>query len=176
MSAPSGTNPQEYYVKHNPGVDRVVYAHELGHVLGQNTPVAKQINQIRKSLQVNPKLTNAINRGLEMMPEGSRETLRTATKPYNMFRGARYLAPVMAAGMIEGDDDMAASVAATIAMTAPIIADEGIASMNALKIMKEAGDPATMKQRRRLAGALGDYLAPALIAGLGGNVVGNLLD
>lgn len=176
MARNSKVDPETFTIKHNPGVDRAVYAHELGHVLGQNTPVARQINDVRKFLQVNPSLTKAIDKGLEIFPEGTAKSLKNATRPYSLFKGARYLAPGIAAGLTEGDDDLATSVALSLAMSSPILLDEGIASMNALKIMDNAGQKASPLQRRRLAAAWGDYLAPALIAGLSGNVVGNFLD
>ena len=93
-----------------------------------------------------------------------------------LFKGSRYLAPAVAAGLIDGDEDLATSVAISLAMSSPALLDEGIASTNALRIMDKAGAPATGMQKRRLAAAWADYLAPALIAGLSGNIVGNLVD
>ena len=168
-----------YNVRHNPGVDRVVYAHELGHVLGQNTPGARQINELRSLLQHNPKLTEAIDKGLQTVgvDKATAKSLSSRSlSPASLFKGSRYLAPAVAAGLTEGDEDLATSVAVSLAMSSPILLDEGIASMNALKIMDKAGDRASGQQRRRLAAAWGNYLAPALIAGLSGNVVGNLMD
>lgn len=176
MSRDSKVDPETFTIKHNPGVDRIVYAHELGHVLGQNTPGPRQINELRKLLQHNPKLSEAIDKGLNILPEGVAKSVSKSMHPYALFKGSRYLAPMVAAGMTEGDDDLATSLALSIGMSAPLLADEGIASMNALKIMNKAGTPATGKQKRRLAAAWGNYLAPALIAGLSGNVVGNLMD
>lgn len=176
MARNSRVDPETFTVKHNNGVDRAVYAHELGHIVGQNTPGARQINELRKLLQVNPKLNEAMGKGLDMLPKDLAKKLAPSLSTAALFKGSRYLAPAIAAGMIEGDDDLAASLATTVAMTAPVLADEAIASMNGLKIMKESGQPATMKQRGRYAAALGQYLVPALIAAAGGNVVGNLLD
>ncbi len=176
MGRNSKVTPETFNVKHNYGVDRAVYAHELGHVLGQNTPVARQINQIRKSLQVNPKLTEAIDKALDMVPGEAAQTLKPKLKPGALYKGAKYLAPALAAGMIEGDDDLSTSVAINLALASPVLADEAIASMNGLRIMKEAGDPASFKQRARMAAAFSSYLAAPLAAALGGNMVGNLMD
>jgi hypothetical protein len=176
MSRNSKVDPETFTVKHNYGVDRAVYAHELGHVLAQNTPGQRQVNELRRLLMINPKLNEAMGKGLDMLPKDLAKKLAPSVSTAALFKGSRLLAPAIAAGMIEGDDDLAASLATTVAMTAPVLADEAIASMNGLKIMKEAGDPATMKQRGRYAAALGNYLVPALIAAAGGNVVGNLLD
>ena len=176
MARNSRVTPETFTIKHNEGVDRAVYAHELGHVLGQNTPGARQVNDLRKLLQVNPKLSEVMNKGLKMLPPEMATKLAPSLTAGALFKGSRFLAPAVAAGMIDGDDDLAASVAATVAMTAPMLIDESIASMNGLKIMKEAGDPASMKQRRRYAAGLGNYLAPALIAAASGNIAGNLLD
>ena len=176
MGRDSTVDPETFTIKHNPGIDRSVYAHELGHVLGQNTPVARQINQIRKSLQVNPKLTEAIDKALDMVPGEAAQTLKPKLKPGALYKGAKYLAPAVAAGMIEGDDDLSTSVAINLALASPVLADEAIASMNGLRIMKEAGDPASFKQRARMAAAFSSYLAAPLAAALGGNIVGNLMD
>lgn len=176
MSRNSNVDPETFTIKYGKGVDKAVYAHELGHILAQNTPGARQVNDLRKMLQHNPKLSDAIDKGLNILPEGVAKSVSKSVQPYALFKGSRYLAPMVAAGMTEGDDDLATSLALSVAMSAPILADEGIASMNALKIMKEAGTPATGKQKRRLAAAWGNYLAPALIAGMSGNVVGNLMD
>lgn len=180
MAHNTKANPETFTIKHNYGVDRAVYAHELGHVLGQNTPVAREIAAVRKYLQHNPKLSDAISKGLDMVPglpkEAAQSLVKRSLSPAGLFKGSRYLAPALAAGMIEGDEDLATSLAMSVAMTAPQLLDEGIASTNALRIMNKAGDPATGLQKRRLAAAFGDYLAPALIAGLSGNIVGNLVD
>jgi hypothetical protein len=181
MARNSKVDPETFTIKHNYGVDRVVFAHELGHILGQNTPVARQINDLRKVLHHNPSLTSAIDKGLNMVPGISEETASKLAKnkalsAAGLFKGSRYLAPALAAGLTDGDEDLATSVAISLAMTSPALLDEGIASANALRIMNKAGDPASGLQKRRLAAAWGDYLAPALIAGLSGNIVGNLVD
>ena len=176
MARNTNVTPETFTIKHNPGIDRTVYAHELGHILAQNTPVARQINDVRKQLQYSPKLTQAIDKGLDMIGTDSAIGLKGRVKPAHFYGAAKYMAPAVASGLIEGDDDLAASVAINLALASPVLADEAIASMNGLRIMKEAGDPATLKQRGRMAAAFGSYLAAPLMAALGGNIVGNLVD
>jgi hypothetical protein len=80
------------------------------------------------------------------------------------------------AALTEGDDDLATSVALAYAASAPEIVDEFLASKNGLAIMKEAGMPATMGQRGRLAGAMLSYLGAPLLLGASANLVGNQFD
>ena len=88
----------------------------------------------------------------------------------------RALAPATAAGLIDGDDDLAASLGISFALNSPELIDEALASKNALKILKDAGMPASGAQKRRLAGSYLGYLAKPIAMALGGNVVGNLID
>ncbi len=58
----------------------------------------------------------------------------------------------------------------------PTVADEFLASKNALAILDTADMRATMGQRGRLAGGLLSYAAAPLLAGAGLNFAGNLID
>ena len=75
-----------------------------------------------------------------------------------------------------GDDDVGVALAANLALASPKLLDEAIATNRGLAIMKEAGLPATARQRMRLAGAWGSYLAQPLVGALGGNIAGNVFD
>ena len=136
----------------NPNVDASYYAHELGHAVSQKNKVGKFVSDARHKLNANPKLGNALR--------------------YALGGGLA----ATAAGLQEGDDDLAGSIALAAAVSSPTLIDEALASKNALAIMKDAGIPATLGQRGRLAGAYLSYLAPVLIAGSLGNTVGNVAD
>ena len=123
------------------------FAHELGHHITDNTKVGHMIANLRH----NPKLTRALS-------------------------GAVIGLPFLQSALQEGDDDAASGVALAAALSAPTLIDEGLATKNALAIMKDAGMKATPGQRGRLAGAYLSYAATPLVAGLGGNVVGNVVD
>ena len=84
--------------------------------------------------------------------------------------------PFLQSALQEGDDDAASGVALAAALSAPTLIDEALATKNGLAIMKDAGMKATAGQRARLAGAYLSYAAAPLVAGLGGNVVGNVVD
>ena len=136
----------------NPNVDASYYAHELGHAVSQKNKVGKFISDARHKLNSNPKLGNALR--------------------YALGGGLA----ATAAGLQQGDDDLAGSIALAAAMSSPTLIDEALASKNALAIMNDAGLKANMAQRGRLAGAYMSYLAPVLIAGSVGNFAGNLVD
>ena len=69
--------------------------------------------------------------------------------------------PLAVAAAVPGDEDVASVTALGALAAAPTLVDEALASKNALAIMKEAGMPATIGQRGRLAGAYGTYLGSA---------------
>lgn len=131
----------------NPNSARDLLAHEMGHHITDNTKIGHMVANLRH----NPKLTNAL-------------------------KGAVIGLPFLQSALQEGDDDAVSGVALAAALSAPTLIDEGLATKNALAIMKDAGMPATAGQRGRLAGAYLSYAAAPLIAGLGGNVVGNVVD
>ena len=131
----------------NPNADRAYFAHELGHLASQQTDVGHLV----ASLRANPKLATALT-------------------------GALMTAPGIAAAVQAGDDDMDESLALAAAASLPSLVDEGLATKHGLAIMDKAGLRANLGQRGKLAGGFMSYLAPAIIAGAGGNIVGNMLD
>ncbi len=135
------------YVKVNPNADRVFLGHELGHVAFGQSQAGKIIQELRN----NPKLKKALI-------------------------GASVLGGGAAAALIPGDDDMAQSLAAASVLSIPTLVDEAEASRRGLGIMKEAGLPATARQRGRLAGAYLSYLGAPLALAASGNITGNMLD
>lgn len=140
-------DPNKYRVGYNPNADKVWLAHELGHVVSDRNPVGQAI----RSASQNPALSSAL-------------------------RKAAYLAPGAIAAVNPGDDDLAMSILASYAASAPTIADEFLASKNALAIMDTAGMRASMGQRGKLAGGLLTYIATPLVYGATANAVGNLMD
>ena len=178
MSKSTNRTPETFTVRFGPGADGAVYAHELGHVLSQNTPGHRQINDARHFMTNNPSLRKMMDSAqqLEMISPGTKQFLKNNVTPRKMYSSMLGLAPGAVAGMIDGDDDMGASLALGLGLAAPVLADEGIASLNALKMMKDSGMPATNKQKRRLAAAFSSYLAVPLTAAATGNVIGNFFD
>ena len=136
----------------NPNTDRSIYAHELGHAVAQKTNVGNFVNKTRQNIANNPKLSKAVMMGI--------------------MGGV----PAVAAGLQEGDDDVAGSIALAAAIASPTLVDEALASKNALAIMNDAGMRATAGQRGRLATGYLSYLAPVLLAGGVGTAIGNAAD
>ena len=131
----------------NPNSDRALFAHELGHLASQQTDVG----HLAASLRHNPKLKQAM-------------------------LGAMVTLPGLAAVMEDGDDDYDSSMALAALTAAPTLIDEGLATTHGLAIMNKAGLRANLGQRGKLAGGFMSYLAAPIIAGAGGNIVGNMLD
>ena len=140
-------DPDEYTVRYNPNSDRAYLAHELGHIVSDRNPVGKAISNAR----TNPMLAKAI-------------------------RTAGLVAPGAVAALTPGDDDLGTSLLAAYATAAPTIADEFLASKNALALMDTAGMRASIGQRGKLAGGLLTYVTAPLAVGLLSNQVGNLMD
>jgi len=147
MGDPSTGELKAGMVQINPNSSRELLAHELGHHVTDNTKVGHQVANLRH----NPKLKNAL-------------------------AGAVLGLPFLQSALQEGDDDAASGVALAAALSSPILIDEALATKNGLAIMKDAGMKATPGQRGRLAGAYLSYAAAPLIAGLGGNALGNVVD
>lgn len=131
----------------NPNIDRAYLAHEMGHVAGQQTA----IGQLASNLRDNPKLSMALG-------------------------GAMLGVPIAASALEEGDDDLDTSLATAMLAASPTLVDEALASKNALAIMDTADMRASLGQRGKLAGGFLSYVAPALVAGIGGNYIGNQFD
>ena len=131
----------------NPNADRAYFAHEMGHIASQQT----DIGHLAASLRANPKLATALT-------------------------GALMTAPGIAAAVQAGDDDLDESIALAALASAPKLADEALATVHGQQIMNKAGLRTSLGQRGKLAGGLLSYLAAPIIAGAGGNIVGNMLD
>ena len=142
-----GTPLSIYDININPNADRAYFAHELGHAASKQTDVGGLVNRLRH----NPKLSAALG-------------------------GAMLGIPIAASALEEGDDDLDTSLATAMLAASPTIVDEALASKNALAIMDSAGMRASLGQRGKLAGGLLSYVAPALVAGIGGNYIGNQFD
>ena len=145
-----------YDTTHNGGVDRFHYnpnasaevlAHEMGHAVTRKTDVGSKFHNAR----MNKKLGLAI-------------AIATGTLP------------IGAAVMTPGDDDYDEAMLGTMALASPTIINEALASKNALAMMKDAGMPANMGQKARLAGALLSYIGAPLISGSVGTAIGNQFD
>ena len=139
--------PGEYGVSINPNADRSYLAHELGHIASDQTDIGRFVRSARS----NKNLTRALGTAALLGAGGT--AVATA-----------------------GDDDLGTSVALAYASSLPTIADEFLASKNALAIMDIAGMRANLGQRGRLAGGLMSYAAAPLLAGASANFVGNQFD
>ena len=170
------SNRREFNVGYSRGTDAAVYAHELGHVLAQSGKFGSTVNDIRHKMASMPALQKAITKAMSTLPEGTSKALAPYMNARKIIAGSRYLLPAAIAAGVPGDDDVALSVAANLALASPTLIDEALATNRGLAIMKQAGMPATARQRGRLAGAYGTYLAAPLVASLVGNVAGNVID
>ena len=141
-----GIADNEYRVSINPNADKAYFAHELGHIASDRT----KVGNIIRTLAGNPKLKKAL-----------------------------YLAGLLGSGGValaqEGTEDLDESLAVSLLAASPVLADEALATHNALGMMKDAGMPATPAQRGRLAGAYLTYLGAPLVAAVGTNLGGNLV-
>lgn len=131
----------------NPNIDNAYLAHEMGHVASKQTDIGRLVNNLKH----NPKLSMALG-------------------------GAMLGVPMAASALEEGDDDLDTSIATAMLAASPTLVDEALASKNALAIMDSAGMRASLGQRGKLAGGFLSYVAPALVAGIGGNYIGNQFD
>lgn len=139
--------PNSFNIRINPNADRSYFAHELGHVASAQTDIGRFV----RSATTNKNLSRALG-------------------------SAALLAAGGTAVATAGDDDLGTSVALAYAASLPTIADEFLASKNALAIMDTAGMRASLGQRGRLAGGLMSYAAAPLLAGASANLVGNQFD
>ena len=152
-SADNGINRDtgNYSIQVNPNTDEAVFAHELGHIASRQTDVGGAVRNLRDALNDNPQLRNAL-------------------------LASSVLAPGLVAMSEEGNNDLDASLAAAAVTQLPTLLDEGLATRQGLAIMDNANRRASLGQRGKLAGGFMSYLAPAVVLGLGGNAVGNMLD
>lgn len=147
MTAPrAGAN-----VYYNPNVDEVYLAHELGHSASTHTKLGDQVRRIRDALSANPKLAMAL-------------------------AAAGGIAPLGAAALTPGDDDLDEAILGSLALSSPVLIDEALASKNALAIMEQAGNRASLGQRGKLAGGYLSYLAAPIGTAVLANTVGNQFD
>ena len=133
----------------NPNASSEFFAHELGHHVTDNTDIGHLVRNLRN----NPKLAIALGSA-----------------------GGALGIPMLQAALQEGDDDLAAGIAISALTSAPTLIDEALATKNALAIMEDAGQRATLGQRGRLAGAYLSYAAAPIMAGMIGNMIGNVAD
>ena len=141
------TEPGVYGININPNADRSYFAHELGHIASDQTDIGNLV----RSARGNKGLTRAL-------------------------AAAAILGGGSTAALVDGDDDLGASVAMAYAASAPTIADEFLATKNGLAIMDTAGMRANLGQRARLAGGMLSYLGAPLLLGASTNLVGNQFD
>jgi len=133
----------------NPNNSREYIAHELGHHATDNTEIGHMVRNLRN----NPKLAIAL-----------------------AAAGGGLGLPFVQSALQEGDDDAVSGMAISALLGSPVLIDEALATKNGLAIMKDAGMKATPGQRARLAGGYLSYLSGPIMAGLGGNFLGNYAD
>jgi len=149
--ASSGIENGNPLVKINMNAPASMFAHELGHVAFGQTGIGSTVKNARSALKKNPKLRNSI-------------------------LAASVLAPGAAAALTPGDDDLATSVALSIALDSPALIDEFEANRRSLALMKDAGVPITRGDRARMAGSFLSYLGKPLVLAASGNLAGNFID
>lgn len=132
---------------YNPNADRAILAHEMGHAVSAKTKIGGAINALRS----NPKLAMAIAAATGVIPLG-------------------------AAVLTPGDDDYDAAIAGSLALAAPTLIDEGLATKNALSMMETADMRANLGQRGRLAGGLLSYVAAPMVTATMATALGNQFD
>ena len=134
-------------ITYNPNADRALLAHEMGHAVSAKSKVGSAIRNLRN----NPKLAMAIAAASGAVPLG-------------------------AAALTPGDDDYNTAIAGTIALAAPTIIDEALATKNALAMLDTAGMRASLGQRGKLAGGLLSYVAAPMATAATATAIGNQFD
>ena len=135
----------------NPYHDSAALAHELGHTATRKTKVGKVAHKLR----------HASNRTDRMK---------------NIMLGLSIGAPAAAAALNSESNDLAAGLGISYGLSAPILYDELMATNEGLNIMKRAGKPASIDQKRRLAGSYLSYLMMPTVSAVAGNIIGNQFD
>lgn len=164
----------KYQLQYAPEQDKAIMAHEAGHYLNHNSPVMRQVAAARHFLGNNPSLNSALKKGMELGPVSIGPI--KGLNAQQIFKGSRYLAPAAIAGLMPGDDDVAASVAINLALSAPLLTDEIMATKRGFDLIDKAGLEAPLRSKARMAGAFTSYLANPLLAAFAGNMTGNLID
>ena len=136
----------DYSININPNADRVLYAHEMGHIAAKQDGFGKAVAAIRD----NNSLQNALI-------------------------AASVLAPGVAAATAD-EDSIATQLGLAYALQSPIIMDEIMANKHALNLMEMANMRATLGQRGKMAGGLMTYLSLPLLAAAGGSMAGNAIE
>ena len=135
----------------NPYYDAAALAHELGHTATRNTKVGKVAHKLR----------HAANR---------------TDRIKNVMLGLSIAAPAAAAALNSQSNDLATGLGISYGLSAPILYDELMATNEGLNIMKRAGTPASIDQKRRLAGSYLSYLMMPTVSAVAGNIIGNQFD
>lgn len=143
---PSSAGNSNYDVNINPNADRVLFAHELGHIASKQQGLGQAVAGIRD----NDALMNAL-------------------------LAASVLAPGTAAALTD-EDNIATQLGLAYALQSPMIMDEILANKHALNLMDIGNMRATMGQRGKMAGGLMTYLSFPLLAAGGGGMVGNAIE
>lgn len=148
---PDGSLDMNRYVgdqiTYNPNADRALLAHEMGHAVSAKSKAGSVIRNLRN----NPKLAMAIAAATGAVPLG-------------------------AAVLTPGDDDYNTAIAGTLALAAPTLIDEGLATKNALAMLDTAGMRASLGQRGKLAGGLLSYVAAPMATAATATAIGNQFD
>ena len=116
----------------NPYDDRAALAHELGHTATRNTKVGKVAHKLRHAANKTDRIKN-------------------------IMLGLSIAAPATAAAIDSESNDLATGLGISYGLSAPILYDELLATNEGLNIMKRAGEPASLAQKRRLAGSYLSY-------------------
>ena len=150
---PSKAEGTDYEININPNADRAIFAHELGHIASKQggnqdiLNIGKTAAQIRDNAALN-----------------------------NALLAASLIGPGAAAALIEGEEDLGVQLGLAAALNAPQIADEVMATKNALNLMDVGGMRANLAQRGKLAGGLLTYMTLPLILGSAGGATGNTIE
>ena len=142
-----GLDGKENIISINPFSPDVVYAHELGHTISQRTKIGGLLQQAKQVLRGNQDVTNI----------------------------ATLLAPAIGSALMPGGSDMATALGLAYAINAPTLLDEAFATGEGFGIMKRAGSPATLADKRRMAGSYLSYLMTPTALAVGGNVLGKMV-
>ena len=135
----------------NPNAPAPLLGHELGHVAFGQTGIGSKVQNARRAMGRNPRLRNSL-------------------------LAASILVPGAAAALTPGDEDLAASIAITMALDSPALIDEFEANRRSLSLMKDAGVNMNHRDRARMAGSFLSYLGKPLALAASGNLTGNMFD
>lgn len=135
----------------NPNAPAPLLAHELGHIGFGQTGIGSTVQNARRAMGRNPRLRNSL-------------------------LAASLLVPGAAAALTPGDEDLATSIALSMALDSPALIDEFEANRRSLSLMKDAGVNMNYRDRARMAGSFLSYLGKPLAYAATGNLTGNMID